>query len=289
MPTIRTAEIEVSARPTGAELASIKSKDGTEYLWQADPAFWPRQSPLLFPNVGGLAGGEYSHKGRTYKLGNHGFARTSEFRLTVEKPDELRFELKSGAETLAVYPFDFTLAVDYRVRANCLTVAYSVRNDGAEKMHFSIGAHPAFRAPLAAGETRADYELVFEKKETVRRHFLNADNLRSGESEPFLAGGDRVQLTPALFERGAIVLMEHASRRLSLRSRKSGRGVSVSFAGFPYLGIWSPKGEAPFVCIEPWYGIMPLADASRELAEKEGCLALGPGKDFNSAYEIRVE
>jgi len=95
-------------------------------------------------------------------------------------------------------------------------------------------------------------------------------------------------VTPALFERGAIVLTDHVSRELTLRSRKSGRFVTVRFPGFPYLGIWSPKGDTPFVCLEPWYGVMPLADSSPELARKEGCLSLDPGRDFVTSYEIEV-
>ncbi len=289
MATIRTAEIEVSAKTRGAELTSIKSlKSGDEYLWQADPKFWARQSPLLFPFVGALPGGVYTHKGVSYKVGNHGFARECEFALLEEKPAAMTFELRSSNETLALYPFRFVLRVAYRVRGRALTVEYRVRNDDKDRMIFSIGAHPAFRAPIAAGERREDFDLVFEKKENVRRHFLSPDNVRTGESEGFLAGEDRVAVSQALFERGAIVLMDHASRRLTLQSRKSGRFVRMRFAGFPYLGIWSPKGDAPFVCLEPWLGVMPLAGSSPELAAKEGCLTLEPGRELKAPYQVEV-
>lgn len=288
MATLRTGEIEVSVKTLGAELTSIKTKDGTEYLWQADPKFWPRQAPLLFPIVGALPGGVYTHGGATYKLGNHGFARESEFAFVGEERNLLRYQLRSSAKTLAQYPFRFTLDVVYRASGRTLAVEYRVRNDDRTRMTFSIGAHPAFRAPIAAREKREDFDLIFQKKETVRRHFVNADNLRSGESEPFLSGQDRVAVSPALFERGAIVLMDHVSRELTLRSRASGRSVTVRFPGFSYLGIWSPKGDVPFVCLEPWYGVAPLAGSSTELALKEGCLSLEPDREFRSAYEIEV-
>ncbi len=288
MATIRTAELEVSAKTLGAELTSIKAKDGTEHLWQGDPKFWASRSPVLFPIVGALPGGAFTHAGSTYNLGNHGFARKSEFRLTSEQPRELRYELRADETTLSQYPFRFALAVAYRVSGRTLTVEWRVKSEDKARMFFSIGAHPGFRAPLAAGETREDYDLIFEKKETVRRHFLNADNVRTGESEPFLRGEDRVAVTPALFDRGAIVLTDHVSRELTMRSRRSGRSVTVRFRGFPYLGIWSPKGEAPFVCLEPWYGVMPLAGSSPELAQKEGCLSLDAGREFVASYEIEV-
>ena len=288
MATLRTAEIEISAKTLGAELTSIKTKDGTEYLWQGDPKFWASRSPVLFPIVGALPGGSLAHGGKTYALGNHGFARKTEFTLVSEGSDELRYDLRASEQTLAQYPFRFVLSVAYRASGRTVTVEWRVRNEDREKMVFSIGAHPGFRAPLAAGEKREDYDLIFQKKETVRRHLLNADNVRTGESEPFLRGEDRVAVTPALFERGAIVLTDHVSRELTLRSRKSGRFVTVRFPGFPYLGIWSPKGDTPFVCLEPWYGVMPLADSSPELARKQGCLSLDPGRDFVTSYEIEV-
>ena len=292
MATIRSGKIEVSAAEKGAELQSIKGPDGTEYLWQGDAAFWNRRSPLLFPNVGALPGGTFSHRGRTYSLGNHGFARGRDFRLASSSPGRMRFELRSDEATRALYPFDFLLAVSYEVEGDRLSVGWEVRNEGGEEMSFSIGAHPGFNVPLAPGERREDYEILFEKAERVDRLLLNADNVRTGEAEPFLAGQDRVGLQAALFEKGAVVLASPASRRATLRSRRSGRFVELSFPGFPSLGLWSPKdndhGPCPFVCIEPWYGIMPLAGSTQELRDKEGVLRLAPDKSFEAEYSIRI-
>ena len=288
MNTIRSDSIEVVVSAKGAELQSIKGPGGIEYLWQGDAAFWPRRSPLLFPIVGALPGGTYAHNGAVFKLGNHGFVRDLEFSLAESGSDRLRYELAANAESLAIYPFRFRLAVIYKVEGKTLRVGWEVANEDVELMRFSIGAHPAFRAPLVAGEKREDYELVFERKETVDRHFLNADNVRTGQVERLLAGRDALALSPSLFEKGAIVLDSHLSRKLTLRSRVSARQVEVSFPGFPQLGIWSPKGDVPFVCIEPWYGIMPLADSPQELEKKEGCLSLEPGGKFVAEYRVTV-
>ena len=292
MTTIRSDRIEVSAAEKGAELQGLRGKDGVEYLWQGDAAFWNRRSPLLFPNVGALPGGTFSHNGKTYSLGNHGFARGRDFRLASSAPDRMRFELRGDEATRAMYPFDFLLAVTYRAEGDRLAVGWEVSNEGGEEMSFSIGAHPGFNAPLVPGERREDYELVFEKGERIDRLLLNSDNVRTGEAEPFLAGRDRIGLSAALFEKGAIVLANPASRRVTLRSKKSGRFVEVSFPGFPSLGLWSPKdnerGPCPFVCIEPWYGVMPMAGSTQEIREKEGALHLAPGKVFKAEYSIRI-
>jgi galactose mutarotase-like enzyme len=287
MATIKTDEIEVEIATKGAELRSIKG-GGLEYLWQGDPAFWPRRSPLLFPIVGALPGGSYSYAGKTYSMGNHGFVRDLEFRLTSQEPRSLRFELASDGPSLALYPFEFRLAVSYSVRGPVLEVGYDVVNADDKRMPFSIGAHPAFRAPLVPDERREDFDLVFEKSETVDRHFLNSDNLCTGESANFLRDSVSVAVGPDLFERGAIVLKDLVSRKVTLCSRVSGRFVEVSFPDFPQLGIWSPKGDCPFVCIEPWFGVMALAGSTQDLERKEAVLFLEPGAAFRSSYTIKV-
>jgi galactose mutarotase-like enzyme len=293
MNSIKSSDIEVSVASRGAELASIVGPGGIEYLWQGDPAFWPRRSPLLFPIVGSLPGGSFSYAGRTYRMGNHGFVRDLEFRLAAQGPDFLRFELTSDEASLALYPFRFKLGVTYKVRGTSLEVGYEVGNADSRRMPFSIGAHPAFRAPLVPGERREDFDLVFEKPETVDRHFVNADNLLTGETASLLRGAAGLPLTQELFERGAVVLKDQVSRKLTLRSRVSGRFVELGFSDFPQLGIWSPKAAGdgavpPFVCIEPWCGVMPLVGSTQDLERKEAVISLGPGATFRASYTVRV-
>lgn len=288
MTTITSETIEVSAKTMGAELSSIKTRDGVEYLWQPDPAFWTGQAPLLFPAVGNLPGKTYEYKGKTYTLENHGFLRKRDFVLKSEERNYMAFVFSSDERSLALYPFRFTLTAGYRVKASTLAVEWTVKNEDSETMYFSIGAHPGFKAPLVPGEKREDYELIFEQEESVKRHFLTPENVLSGETEPFLNRQSRIGVTRDIFERGAVVLKDHRSRSLTLKSKVSSRFVRVDFKGFPYLGIWSPKGDTPFVCIEPWYGVMPLAGSTQDIRAKEGILSLEPGKEFRAVHEITV-
>jgi galactose mutarotase-like enzyme len=292
MAIIKGRSLTVEVASKGAELQSVKGPDGLEYLWQGDPAFWARRSPILFPIVGALPGGTYAQGGRTYKLGNHGFAKERDFKLASQGPEALRFELESDEASLELYPFKFRLAVSYAIKGDLLEVGYEVANADSKRMSFSIGAHPAFRCPIEEGEERDDYDLEFEKPETVDRWFLNSDNVATGERARFMDGASVLPLAPDLFERGAVVLKDHISRRVRLGSRASKRFVELSFPGFPQLGIWAPKagaaGPAPFVCIEPWYGVMPLAGSTQDLEKKEAVLSLSPGGVFKAAYSIRV-
>jgi len=71
----------------GAELVSIYDKKySRELIWQGDPAWWKRQAPILFPNVGKFYGGEYLYQGRHYVQDQHGFARDYVLERVEESP-----------------------------------------------------------------------------------------------------------------------------------------------------------------------------------------------------------
>ena len=76
-------------------------------LWQADPAYWKRHAPVLFPNVGRNYKDIWRLNGKEYPSRQHGFARDSEFICTDITDTSLTFVLKSSEETLNVYPFAF--------------------------------------------------------------------------------------------------------------------------------------------------------------------------------------
>ena len=47
--------IAIEVEEHGAELKSLVRKNtGKEYMWKADPKFWGRTSPVLFPFVGAV-------------------------------------------------------------------------------------------------------------------------------------------------------------------------------------------------------------------------------------------
>ena len=84
MKELSNDKISIQIADHGAELISICANE-TEYLWQADPQFWGRHSPVLFPIVGRVWNNTYRHEGKTYSLGQHGFARDMDFQLTYEE------------------------------------------------------------------------------------------------------------------------------------------------------------------------------------------------------------
>lgn len=284
MMEIANEYIRVQVSAQGAELQSIVRKDNQlEYLWSGDPAFWGKKSPILFPIVGGLKDNTYRHKGHAYQLGRHGFAREMAFNVNEQTPSAITFSLSDNDDTLAKYPFPFTLAVRYAIQNATLSVKYTVQNTGDEPMYFSIGAHPAFKVPLVQGTAFDDYSLHFNRPETAGIWPLSAAGLIETAPVPYLDDVTELPLQKPMFYKDALVFKHLASDAISIRSKKTPHGLEVSYPGFPYMGIWSAK-DADFVCIEPWCGIADHVDASGELAEKEGIQMLQPEAIFKREW-----
>jgi galactose mutarotase-like enzyme len=286
---LRNGVFAAKIAETGAELKSLaRLETGTEYIWPGDPAWWTGSAPVLFPIVGGLRNGSYTHGGRRYELGNHGFARKSQFTVASETVDAVELRLSSSPETLKSYPFDFTLAVGFRLGADGIAVRYTVTNKGPDRMLFSIGSHAAFNVPFAGGALD-DYSVVFDQEESCPRWFFDKDNcLIAGATETVIRDGRTIPLSRTLFDRGALVFKAPRSRRFGLRNGLNSHSLAVVTEGAPYLGIWAKPG-APFVCIEPWHGISDSTDADCVFAQKEGILSLQPGAFFETGYAIETD
>lgn len=268
----------------GAELCSLRGPDGMEYIWQADSAFWPRHSPLLFPIVGRLRSDQYSLGGRAFSMKQHGFARDMDFTAILETDGELTFRLVSSEATLRQYPFEFILDVDYRLDGASLMITYTVTNPNNSVMPFSIGAHPAFACAWEKGDIIDHYYLEFEKNETIQTALLNG-GLLTQERLSVLNDSRKLGLNGCTFDRDAIILLDHKSRAITLRRRNTERRLTVKFPSFPHLGIWSKPG-APFVCIEPWFGHTDSTEPYGDFTGKPGLVNLAPCSIFTCSYEV---
>ena len=98
--TIENGKLSVTIAAHGAELSSIYDKEnGRELVWQADPTFWNRHAPVLFPNVGKYYGGYFTYNGKEYPMGQHGFARDTEFEEVAAGEDFVTYRLSSNETT----------------------------------------------------------------------------------------------------------------------------------------------------------------------------------------------
>ncbi len=267
----------------GAELKSIRLGE-KEFMWDARPEYWGKTSPVLFPFVGGLKDGKFTYNGKEYKSGRHGFARDNEFELVEEGENFLRFLLKSNKETLKLYPFEFEFFITYEIKGNTVAIVYEVNNLTDGEMYFSLGAHPAFACNEEIDYT--DFYLEFDKKEDADLYLLEGMYIKD-EPVKYLRNEDKIQLTEKLFEGDALVFNNLKSNTLTLKNNKNNDFVKVSLTGFPWLGIWAPLG-APFVCIEPWYGVADFVSHNGKIEEKVAINKLEKGENFEAIMEITV-
>lgn len=283
---LKNEQLEITVKEQGAELTSIFSEPfNLEYLWQADPVFWPRHAPVLFPIVGKLKDNKYYFEGKDYSLNQHGFARDKTFKfMPSANTNELIFVLKDDAETLATNPFHFEFHVVYTLHENTLQVIYKVINTGNSEMCFSLGGHPAFNCPLHENESFEDYFLEFNCNENAEKWLLE-NGLRSGKTEIVLDNEKILPLTEELFADDALVFKNLKSTSVKLKSKRTENGLDFNFIGFPYLGIWKKPG-AHFICIEPWFGVADDVNTDQEFSTKEGVLMLEAGEKFVCNYSI---
>lgn len=290
--TISNDQIEVTVSDVGAELMSIKSlKDGTEFLWQGDPAFWAGRAYNLFPICGRLAEGKYTFRGETYEMNLHGFVRKSTLDATVLARDKIDFGLRSDERTKAMYPFDFEYHICYSLVGSTVKMEISVINHTDSTMPFALGGHPGFNVPLAGAGAFEDWRLEFcPECEPVRVVFSDAC-LTTEERKPFqLEDGKILRLRHDLFDHDAVVLAG-TSHRVSLKSDLSPHSVTVEVPdAMKYLGIWhAPKKEAPYVCIEPWTSLPAYDGRVDDLETKEDMFELSPLASYELIWTITVE
>lgn len=289
MYQIQNDFLSIEVLSKGAELCSIKKiKTGTEYIWQANPEIWSSHAPNLFPIIGALKNGEFFYNNKTYKLPKHGILRNnSNIQLKEQKPDSLIFGLKFSEETLKSYPFKFDFEIKFQLMEKTLTVSHKITNLDDKPMYFSIGGHPAFNAPLYDGEVYEDYYLEFDRNLDLNTYLLNEEGLISSETRPILHNDNKIKLDKNLFDRDALIFKNIESKKVALKSKKSGTLLTVEYNDFKDLGIWAKPG-APYVCIEPWIGFADVVGTTQDLKTKEGIMELMPSETFNASYAITI-
>jgi galactose mutarotase-like enzyme len=268
----------------GAELCSLRDADGFELLWQAGPV-WPRHAPVLFPIVGRLKDDRLLHDGAAYRLTQHGLARDRRFTWLEHGPLDCRLSLADDPETWAHYPFAFRLDITYALKENSLVVRYLLSNPGKEDLPASLGAHPAFRWPLADGVPKDAHELEFDAEEPAPVRRLD-NGLLKPETFPTPIQGRRLRLNGTLFADDALILDHPASRSVRYTALRA-RTVEISWLGFEQLGLWSKPG-GDFLCIEPWYGFASPIGFDGAFSDKPGLLHIPPGQQRELSYSVTL-
>ena len=280
----------VETNTHGGEVHSIKGKKSNEeYIWRGIPFWWKIYSPVLFPVIGKTKELEYNYNGKTYFMPQHGFASRSKYKLIENKDNKVAFELKDNDETKEIYPFKFSLINEYELENNKIIVTHIVKNSDNKEMYFSIGAHPALKCPMYGEEdTLEDYILEFDKTENSSIYEINKDDYLTGNKKLYFNNTNKIYLSEEVFKDGTLIFSDLNSEKVTLKSKKHNRKVTVKFDDFPILAIWAPDRRTNFVCIEPWHGHADLEDFNGDIKEKKGIITLEAGKEFRCSYSIEI-
>ena len=273
----------------GAEVTRIYDKtEDNEILWEGNPIYWKRHSPVLFPNVGKTYKNRVLINGTQYPTSQHGFARDNEFTCIEAANEKASFMFRSSEETKEVYPFDFELHINYKLNKKELTVEWQVKNCDDETMYFTIGGHPAFRFAKQE-ETKADYVLKVPGKEKLEYVLIDISCgcANVDEVHTLQLSEETYPLSDELFAKDALVVDNGQIEEAWLCHKDGTPYVGVRSAGFPNYGIWSVEG-APFVCLEPWMGRCDNVGFNAELSEKPNVNKVEAGEKFIKDYTIVV-
>lgn len=285
--------LRVAINEFGAELTSIVRKsDQAEYIWNADPAFWGKHAPLLFPIIGRLKDQEYTLDGTTYEITRHGFARDKEFQVACASDTCVEFTLGADAYTKAMYPYDFTLTVRYTLDGKTLKKEHIVQNKSDHTLYYEVGGHDAYMLSFSDAAL-SDYYLEFEGIDALS--VLDCDSevllLQSHHAVPLKDG--RLYLSRETFSQDNTLMLDQLPvHRCTLGCQSHSRKVTVEFPEIDYFAVWSPYKpdcDVPFICLEPWSTLPDGAYLGKELEKKVGIRTVEAGKSESLSFCVTIE
>lgn len=259
MVEIKNEYLTVKIEKKGAQLSSVISKSGIEYIWQKNiDKWWNRSAPILFPIVGMLIDDEYTYNGETYSMGRHGFLRNLNPDYIEEYSDKVRFIFYSNPETKKIYPFEYKVVLEYKLIENKLIHIWKVENMDACDMYYSIGGHPAFNI-----DKSNDIRLILGPKSKFSRYFLKGDylgDIREEKDTEYTLNIDSFRNDAMIFDNLDYVKIIN-----------NNVVIKANLENMPLVGIWSQIVDddmAPFICIEPWAGIADKVNSNKDIIDK---------------------
>lgn len=274
------SKFTLAVKEMGAELNSLKSKEtGIEYIWNGNTDIWYGQSPILFPIIGRLLDDKYTLNGKEYSMDKHGIVRKKPFTLVEKTENSLTFVQTDDDESITKYPYKFELKVKFQLTEKGLKVTHTVKNNNDSVMYYSFGAHPAFNCQIG------DY-LEFNKDTSLETERIDHESILIDEKFPVEMDGNKVVLTKDLFVDDALILSSFDSDSISIKSNSHDRIIKFDFDS-PFLGIWA-KPNAPYVCLEPWWGVNDSYNKVSDFSEKRGIMSLEPNSSKKFAWEVSI-
>lgn len=271
----------------GAELIGA-SCGNFEFIWQNNANFWNKHAPLLFPVCGRIKDGKYSVNGKEYDITTHGFIRDKVFTLKEKTDTRLVFEKKADADTLKIYPFDFTFIAEYEIKDGALIFRANITNDSDTVMPYMFGWHPGFSYPDSVGVLE-DLTLDFGEAKELSYHPLQHRVFVNPKSETVKLDDGKYKInTKHLYDTDTIIFSGMGCG-MTLSSAANDYTLDFTWSdNLPYLCIWKePDNNARFLCLEPWSSL-PGDGETYENFDTRAMRRLQPKESESFVYTMKI-
>jgi galactose mutarotase-like enzyme len=206
--------------------------------------------PVLFPTPGKLEQDRWQWHGQSGELKQHGFARNLPFEVVEAHPEraEAVLRLRASPATLAVYPWEFSLELTFRLEGSCLGIASRIENASPRPMPCALGYHPYFQvADKARTKVAVQATRMFDNVKKIYAPFAGFD-LTAPEVDAHLLDNPRPSAALEFGDGG----------RLELRAASD----------FAIWVVWTVAGKE-YVCLEPWTAPGNALNSGEHLTELE--------------------
>ncbi len=289
--TLENNYLKVEIDKVGGSLNSVILKEtGTEYLWQGDKKYWDEKAPNLFPFIGRLFNGKFTHGGKSYEMKLHGFLRNQELEPIKADKDEIILNLE-GEKWVDEnkYPFSFNLNLSFKLDKKEIICTYEIKNKSSETMYFSVGGHPGINLSLESGLRFEDYRIEFPTECKPNRVVFSAAGLTTEERPSFILDENKgFNLEHSLFDNDAIVLTD-TPHEVKLKSDKGKHFVTLHYDDMPYIGFWhADKMDAPYVCLEPWTSLPGRDGVEEEISRMDDRISIKSGESKTISWSLEI-
>ena len=163
-----------------------------------------------------------------------------------------------------------------------------MENTDKRDIHFQIGGHPAFNVPGMKEGDQLQGCITLDNKEPLIGLKSYIDGSHEMVEVPIEAEYGVIEFDNAFFRNDSVKIHNSQVRQAVLLDEDDQPAVTVSFRT-PVIAFWSPFDKhAPFVCIEPWYGVGDPRGYDGEFKDKPLMNHLQPGASFMSEYVIAI-
>lgn len=281
--------ISVWIDEVGCELKKVVYNN-IDYLHDANPLYWGKTAPILFPNIGTIKDGYSIIDDVKYKMIKHGFLKEALFETVEESSSSITLKFTDNESTKMIYPYSFTILISYEVVDTTLLSKIKIINDSNKVMPFNLGLHPAFKVPLLDNESFEDYHISFDKQGTYEIPYVDLSNgtIDYTKRVRTLTNLKSLPLNYDDYKNDALIFENVLSHKVTLANKNETAGVEFTFDSFTHLGIWTPFTiNSPFICIEPWIGSGDIPTTDHIFTNKRDIITLESKKSKEFTYSIR--